>query len=163
MQFVSFYICIGLKKEKRSKSECCSQMEGKNKCLASIITYCHRTRLRVLFLSKSATFCVLLHDKLTIVSSELQQSHGALELYQWQAFIGHGGYQRRMSRARERQTYFIYDQLNHGNAPFIDNLIPNSCFPQKHIVQHFLVWIPVSQMLTDFAIPLKGKCYTSNS
>lgn len=29
MQFVSFYICIGLKKEKRSKSECCAHMEGK--------------------------------------------------------------------------------------------------------------------------------------
>lgn len=104
MQFVSFYICIGLQKEKRSKSECCSQMEGKNKCLASIRPYCHRTRLRVLFLSKSATFCVLLHDKPTIVSSELPQSHGPLELYQWQTFIGQGGCQGRMSRAKERQN-----------------------------------------------------------
>lgn len=106
MQFVSSYICIGLKKEKRSKSECCSQMEGKNKCLASIRTYCHRTGPRVLFLSKSATFCVLLHDKPTIVSSELQQSHGALELYQWQMFIGQSGCQRRMRRAKERQNLF---------------------------------------------------------
>lgn len=68
--FVSFWVCNSLKGEKKKKQIRLLFSNGrKNKCLAVIRVYCHRTKTTVVFLSKSATLYVLLHDKLTIISS----------------------------------------------------------------------------------------------